>query len=123
MAKHNELGKWGEDVATEYLIAKGYAIAERNWRCGNLEIDIIAYHNSRIVFVEVKTRHDPESRPEEAVDRRRMSRMVRAADAYIQAKNIPHPVQYDVIAISGTPTDYKLIHFDDAFFPRMRTHR
>ena len=26
MAKHNDTGKWGEDIAAEYLAANGYAI-------------------------------------------------------------------------------------------------
>ena len=30
MAAHNELGKWGEDLATEYLQEKGYEILERD---------------------------------------------------------------------------------------------
>lgn len=30
MAAHNELGKWGEDVAAAYLERKGYTIVERD---------------------------------------------------------------------------------------------
>ena len=29
MAAHNELGKWGEDLAAAYLQEKGYEILER----------------------------------------------------------------------------------------------
>ena len=42
MAAHNELGKWGEEMAAEYLQQKGYRIIERDWRSGNRDIDIIA---------------------------------------------------------------------------------
>ena len=42
MAAHNELGKWGEDLATTYLEQKGYTIMERDWKSGRRDIDIIA---------------------------------------------------------------------------------
>ena len=42
MAAHNELGKWGEDLATAYLEQKGYTIVERDWKSGRRDIDIIA---------------------------------------------------------------------------------
>ncbi len=123
MAEHNLLGKWGEQVAVDYLISKGYTIAERNWRSGTIEIDIVAYYKNHIVFVEVKTRRKNDSRPEEAVDRRRAARMVRAADVYVRYKNIPHGIQYDIIAISGDPHEYIIYHIADAFVPRAFTRR
>ena len=48
-------GEEGENRACNYLLSKGYAIIERNWRTKGGEIDIIAYKNDIIVFVEVKT--------------------------------------------------------------------
>ena len=56
MAAHNELGKWGEDLATAYLEQKGYTIVERDWKSGRRDIDIIAIDGNTVVFVEVKTR-------------------------------------------------------------------
>ena len=50
-----QTGKDGENRATQYLISKGFAIIERNWRTKGGEIDIIAYKNDIIAFVEVKT--------------------------------------------------------------------
>ena len=52
---NKQTGEDGENRATEYLIAKGFAIIERNWRTKGGEIDIIADKNDTIVFVEVKT--------------------------------------------------------------------
>ena len=52
-----ELGRLGEDLATDYLRHEGYRILERNWRVRYGEIDIIAATpTSYLVFVEVKTR-------------------------------------------------------------------
>ena len=42
MAKHNEFGRLGEEIAARYLTEKGYTILERNWRNVHKEIDIIA---------------------------------------------------------------------------------
>lgn len=120
MAEHNLLGKWGERVAEDYLVSKGYSIAERNWKAGNIEIDLIGYYKNHVVFIEVKTRRDHGDRPEEAVDRRRMARMVRAADAFIREHDIPHGVQYDIVAVTGDPHDYRIYHIPDAFFSRLR---
>lgn len=126
MARHNELGKWGEQIAVDLLVTKGYAIVERNWRAGNLELDIIAMRGSRIVFVEVKTRSTDFVDPAAAVDRRRIMRMVRAANSYIRANNIPHEAQFDIILIVGSPDlpqPPHIEHIPDAFFPPLRTIR
>ena len=46
----------GEQATIDYLRTNGFVIMERNWRCGQCEIDIIATQNGIIHFVEVKTR-------------------------------------------------------------------
>ena len=57
MADHNELGKIGEQLATDYLLNKGYEILARNFIYQKAEVDIIAKHNDMIICVEVKTRN------------------------------------------------------------------
>lgn len=122
MADHNRVGHWGETVAREYLIAKGYVVLDQNCRSGNLEIDLIAMHHDRLIFIEVKARSaDPN--PELAVDKRRRARMIRAADNYIARYDLPHQVQYDIIAISGNEHDYEITHFEDAFFAPLGLRR
>ncbi len=110
MARHNETGKWGETVAAEYLAANGYAIAERNWREGHNEIDIVAYKGHRIIFVEVKTRTKDHDDPLTAVDHKKTMRLIRAAQVYVDAHDINHEMQFDIIAINGSPDDYKIEH-------------
>ena len=58
MAEHNELGKWGEELAAKYLEQKGYVIRDRDWRQGKLDLDIVAVADDgeTVVFVEVKAR-------------------------------------------------------------------
>ena len=49
------VGNEGENRASAYLVSKGFEIIERNWRTNRGEIDIIAFKNDILVFVEVKT--------------------------------------------------------------------
>lgn len=126
MARHNEIGKWGEDLAVELLVTKGYAIAERNWHSGNKEIDIVAFKDNFIVFVEVKTRGTDFVDPVSAVDRKRIMRMVSAANSFVCSYNIPHDVRFDIITVIGSPEapqDAKIEHIEDAFLPPLRTVR
>ena len=44
MSETLELGKLGEDMATEFLTKKGYLILDRNWRSGKNEIDIVTWY-------------------------------------------------------------------------------
>ena len=51
-----ETGLTGENLACQFLVLHGYRILHRNIRCIYGEIDIIAYREKTIHFVEVKTR-------------------------------------------------------------------
>ena|SRR3989344_3655015 len=55
MAKHNELGKTGENIVSNYLANKGFSIVCRNYRKKWGEIDVIAEKDKVLHFVEVKT--------------------------------------------------------------------
>lgn len=125
MAHHNDLGKWGEKVAHDLLVAKGYGIVTTNWKMNSLEVDIIATKGTRIVFVEVKTRSTSFVDPEKAVDRRRINHLVRSANAYILTNNCPLEVQFDIITIIGRIDDPNPIvhHIPDAFLAPIRTIR
>lgn len=119
MAKHNEVGHWGEELAREYLIVHGYTIAGENMRIGNVEVDIVAYKDSAICFVEVKTRTGEYEDPADAVDSKKRQRLVKAADVWVRALDIKHEPQFDIIVIKGTPENYTLEHIPDAFFPSL----
>ena len=57
MARHNEIGKAGEQIAKNYLTERGYRILEENWRYRRAEVDLIAMDKDTLVIVEVKTRN------------------------------------------------------------------
>lgn len=122
MATHNELGKAGEQLAVEYLISKDYIIRDTNWRCGKMELDIVAERGNRIIIVEVKTRSSDLQMPYDAVDSRKIRSLVRAANAYVNYFNLSHEVQFDIISIIGSHGDYAIEHIPDAFLPPLNTY-
>src|SRR5690606_2707639 len=50
------IGEYGERLACEYLVGLGYVVIDRNWRCDQGELDIVAREGDCLVFCEVKTR-------------------------------------------------------------------
>ena len=69
MAAHNELGKWGEEIAAAFVEKKGYEILQRDWKYGHHDLDIIAKDEDTLVIIEVKTRRNRLfGNPEEAID-------------------------------------------------------
>ncbi len=121
MAQHNQLGKWGEEYAETYLRDHGYDIMERDWRIGHRDIDIIARSpdGHDVVFVEVKTRtNDVVTKPEDAIDIKKIRNIGMAANAYVKAKNIVDNLRFDVMSIVGDCADNAQIeHIKDAFNP------
>ena len=115
MATHNELGKWGEDLAADYLQRKGYTIIERDWKSGKRDLDIIAQDGNVIVFVEVKTRRNRLfGEPEESVDYHKLQNLQRAISHYVKFKHIRQEIRFDIISIVGTVgTDPDIQHIQD----------
>ena len=115
MAAHNELGKWGEDLAADYLQRKGYTIIERDWKSGKRDLDIIAQDGNVIVFVEVKTRRNRLfGEPEESVDYHKLQNLQQAISHYVKFKHIRQEIRFDIISIVGTAgTDPDIQHIQD----------
>ena len=53
-AARGALGKFGEQVAVDHLLANGLTVLERNWRCRDGEVDIIAVEGDVLVMCEVR---------------------------------------------------------------------
>jgi putative endonuclease len=114
MARHNDFGKWGEDLAAAWLAEKGFTILHRGWRHGRSEVDVIAVRQDIYHFIEIKSSHGESfGHPEERVGRTKLRRMMRVAAHWLYQHQIPshQRVQYDVLAIqvdAGVP-EYLLI--------------
>ena len=119
MAQHNELGKWGEDMAAKFLEEKGYHIVARDWKDNHKDIDIVAIDTDTLVFVEVKTRrNDYFLQPEQAVNGKKIKNITLAANRFIKMHQIDLQIRFDIISIVGTDeSNCKINHIEDAFLP------
>ena len=118
MARHNDLGKKGEELAKTMLCDKGYTIIETNWRFDKDEIDIIAQDGDDIVIVEVKTRStDYFGFPEDAVDSQKEGFLIRATEAYLEENNLDVDTRFDIVAIISNNKGTEIHHIVDAFYP------
>lgn len=98
------LGRWGENIAARVLETHGYSILEKNLHIGHAEVDLLAQKDNELVFVEVKTRSNTAfGQPEEAVDERKLTHLIEAAQRYVLEENSDLAWRIDVIAITGSP--------------------
>ena len=134
-AAHLELGAWGERMAQAYLKEEeGFQIVATNYRIPlgrgqknqkvTGEIDIIAYDEETLVFVEVKTRTSAEfAAPERAVDLQKQRQIARTASRYRQLMKIAEtPYRYDVVTVIPSPDGNQITlfraYFDERIFLR-----
>lgn len=99
------LGLKGEQAAVHHLRKNGCRILKRNYCAADGEIDIIAERLGTVHFIEVKTRgSDMHGSPEEAVNRQKQARVLRAAQHYLAGfRRQPEAVSYDILAVVFDP--------------------
>ncbi|MDY3857844.1 MAG: YraN family protein [Muribaculaceae bacterium] len=119
MSRHNTTGHDGEQLVADYLTARGYAIRERNWSVGHLELDIVATNGRWIAFVEVKTRESSADDPLTAMTPKKIDNIVKAANVYMSQLDLPLEPRFDVAAVTLTP-DLRLEYIEDAFYPPLK---
>jgi putative endonuclease len=120
MAEHNDLGNYGEQLAVEYLVSKGYKILETNWMHQHKEIDIIAEKAPFIVFVEVKTRRTNYfGEPYTFVNNAKQRLLVKAANTYVEKFNVQEEARFDIISVLYNDHQKDIQHIEDAFYARM----
>jgi putative endonuclease len=101
------VGRRGERLAEEHLLAQGARLLERNYRVEYGEIDLLLEHDGDLVAVEVKTRDvgDLEA-PEEAVSWRQLRRIVRALETYAMDNDLLEGTwRIDVVLIVIEPDE------------------
>jgi putative endonuclease len=116
MARHNETGKKGEDLAAEYLQKQGYTVLERNYRFGRYEIDIIAQQGKFLVFVEVKSKTNTSfGLPADEVTAKKAAQVTEAALEYIHQNQWKQEIRFDIVSVIFGGGTFNLEHITDAF--------
>lgn len=98
------LGTDKETMAKAYLEARGFQVVERNYRCRQGEVDLIARHEGYLVFVEVKYRKTRSAGAAwEAVGITKQRKICRVAEYYALTHGMGtgEGIRYDVLAIQG----------------------
>lgn len=108
-------GNLGERLAKEYLIKKDYKILEENYTTSAGEIDIIAFNNETLVFVEVKARTNFKyGHPFEAVNLRKQEKILNSSLLYIQENNFDDiQLRYDIVEVYLSKN--KINHIENSF--------
>ena len=112
--KNNSIkGQIGESFAKNYLKKQGYKIVETNFKNKIGEIDIIAYDNDILVFVEVKYRKTSQfGLPREAVNIQKQRKIRMVAMSYINKHNLHNKsCRFDVVEMLGQ----EITHIKDCF--------
>ena len=103
-----EIGNKYEDKSVETLVREAYKILERNYQNRFGEIDIIAEKNKELVFIEVKYRKTSKfGYGYEAVDRRKIMKILKLANYYIQLKKYQdYKIRFDCMSYLGDELDW-----------------
>ena len=121
MAAHNELGRWGEELAARHLERQGFKILFRDWHCGHRDLDLIAQKEDEdlLVIVEVKTRRNERFGDASlAVTPQKIRSIIIANNAYKKTYQVHRRIRFDIITIVGSNNDNaQLEHIIEAFNP------
>lgn len=110
------LGAYGESLAADFLQQQGYEIVERNWRCRDGELDLVARDKDAWVFVEVKTRRSSTADSGfEAIDELKQQRIRRAVREWCRVREVVSMrLRIDAISVYLNGAEVRLEHIKQA---------
>lgn len=110
-------GLEAEELARQYLEAKGYQTLAKNYRYQRSEVDLIMKMGNVIVFVEVKMRSNTAyGNPEDFVDDEKTEHFHHVAEYYCDHLAEEADIRFDIVALLKRGNHYQIEHFEDAFF-------
>jgi len=112
------LGRFGEELAREYLRKKKHNVVDRNFRCPLGEIDIVVRRDKAYRFIEVKYRRSMDyGLPQDSVIKCKQQRIRNAAIIWLKKHYLPldSEIHFDVLAITEQRNKKKYEYIEDAF--------
>jgi putative endonuclease len=121
LAKHLETGERGEDAAFFHLLRCGFTVVARRWNDGPLpgDLDLIAWQDDVLCFIEVKTRSSKDIAPASlAVDGNKRKTLRRLAGQYLrQLPGEERPeTRFDIVTVYELPGQPRQIQLIPAAF-------
>jgi putative endonuclease len=103
IAPHLLKGRKGERIACRFLLRQGFDILARRYRCRSGELDIIAFEEETLVFVEVKSRSSRKfGEPWEFVDWQKQQILRRTAEDFIANYDLgEYAYRFDIVSVVG----------------------
>jgi putative endonuclease len=124
-ASVQEVGVLGEQIAVEYLEARGWEILDRNVRWREGELDVVASRWEelwgepvlRVIFVEVKTRRrGGRYAPQDNITPKKQRTVARLAGMWARRRDLGRCAQrLDVIAVVLGEEAPQVVHYEGAF--------
>ncbi len=98
------IGNIAEDLACKFLVKNNYEIVDRNFYSKFGEIDIIAFKNRILHFIEVKSGKNFD--PIYAITPKKLDKILKTVNYYILKKKINSEIVIDAIIIKGNNIDF-----------------
>jgi putative endonuclease len=112
-------GAASEQLAAEYLQARGLLVLARNLRCRAGELDLVCLDRDVLAIVEVRQRSRIDFGGALAsITWRKQRKIVRAAQFFLQRQAAwrGHVMRFDVLALEGPPDGaHRIVWIKDAF--------
>ncbi len=112
-------GAASEQLAADYLQARGLAILARNFRCKIGELDLVCLDDRVLAVIEVRQRGCADFGGALAsVTWRKRRKIIRATQVLLQRRSAwrPYAMRFDVLALEGLPSgEHRIVWIKDAF--------
>lgn len=104
--KTTEQGRLAETIAAQHLENQGFRILDRNWRTRLCEIDLVAWKDGAVHFIEVKYRAgDNQGDGLDYITGAKQRQMQFAGELWIQRNGWTGDWRLSAVSMSGEPPD------------------
>ena len=115
----NSVGRNAEEIASNFLKERGFQILERNYRCGHLEIDIIAYppHTKSVIHIVEGRNEKTPLNLSELIGVSKQKFLISAAGSFLKREKICAEVVFDIVVVKFSKTTHSVAFIENAFLP------